>query len=230
VGIGRAAEAGYRRAFPHVPHFCIPYHCDLSVFLRTPRRNAPGEPLRFFFCGQMIHRKGVDVLLAAFDRLIAKGFHTELMMVGREAELPEFMAAISPEARACIRYEGFQAPERLPEYFSQCDVFVLPSRHDGWGVVVNQALGAGMPVITSDAVGAGMELVEEGANGLVCSAGDVESLQNAMEQFVLHPELVRRWGEASRRKALDITPEAGAEKWVRVFDSLSSPPATALAG
>lgn len=228
VGMGREAEDGYHRAFPHVPHFCIPYHCDLSVFLRTPRHNAPDEPLRFFFCGQMIRRKGVDVLLTAFNRMIAGGLCAELTMVGREAELAEFMAAISPEARAHIRYEGFQAPERLPEYFSQCDVFVLPSRHDGWGVVVNQALGAGMPIITSDAVGAGIDLVEDGVNGLRCGAGDADSLQNAMEQFLLHPELTQIWGEASRRKALDITPEAGAEKWVRVFDSLSSSTTRAL--
>lgn len=222
IGMGREAEADYQRVFPHIPHFCIPYHCDLSAFLSAPRRDATDTQTRFFFCGQMIKRKGVDILLTAFDRILTKGLRAELMIVGREAELPEFMARISPAARTHIRYEGFQAPERLPHYFSQCDVFVLPSRHDGWGVVVNQALGAGMPVITSDAVGAGMDLVEDGVNGLRCRAGDVDSLQNAMEQFLLRPELAHLWGEASRRKALNITPEAGAEKWVRVFNSLSS--------
>src|SRR5206468_3627451 len=140
----------------------------LSAFLSSPRRVRRDGRLRFFFCGQMIRRKGVDLLLIAFDRLITRGVDIELLLVGREADLPEFMSAMSPEARARVRYEGFQAPERLPEYFSQADVFVLPSRHDGWGVVVNQALGAGLPVITSDAVGAGLDLVEDGVNGLRC--------------------------------------------------------------
>ena len=227
VGIGREAEAGYRRRFPHLPHFCIPYHCDLSVFLGTPRRERGSERLRFFFCGQMIRRKGLDLLLTAFGRLIAKGYPIELMLTGREADLPEFLAQISPEARAHIRNEGFQAPERLPEYFSQCDVFVLPSRHDGWGVVINQALGAGLPVISSDAAGAGLDLVEPGVNGLLCKAGDLDSLQNAMERFAQNPELARQWGEASRQKAHAITPEAGAEKWMQVFESLSQPAAMA---
>jgi glycosyltransferase involved in cell wall biosynthesis len=221
VGIGREAEADYRRRFPALPHFSIPYHCDLSGFLSSPRRVQQGGPLRFFFCGQMIRRKGVDLLLTAFHRLIADGLDIELLLVGREADLPEFMAAISAEARARVRYEGFQAPERLPEYFSQADVFVLPSRHDGWGVVVNQALGAGLPVITSDAVGAGLDLVENGVNGLHCRAGDGDSLRQAMETVARDRGLTRKWGEASRQKALALTPEAGAEKWIEVFRWLS---------
>lgn len=221
VGIGREAEKDYRRRFPHVPAFCIPYHCDLSSFLWLPRRED-GAPLRFLFCGQMIRRKGVDLLLIAFDRLIAKGFDAELMLVGREAELGDFMPAVGRQARARIHYEGFQAPDRLPEYFSQCDVFVLPSRHDGWGVVVNQALGAGLPVVTSNAVGAGLDLVEHGVNGLHCKAGNVESLQTAMESLAADRGRARRLGEAARCTALTITPEAGAEKWVRTLETLNA--------
>jgi glycosyltransferase involved in cell wall biosynthesis len=87
---------------------------------------------------------------------------------------------------------------------------------------VNQALGAGLPVIASDAVGAGMDLVEDGVNGLHFAAGDLDGLQRSMECVASSRDKVRQWGEASRRNALTITPEAGAEKWVRVFDSLAS--------
>ena len=99
-------------------------------------------------------------------------------------------------------------------------VFVLPSRHDGWGVVVNQALAAGLPVITSDAVGAGLDLVENGVNGMCVAANDVEALYRALETIAGTPDIVARWGKNSREKALTLTPEVGAEKWVRVFDDL----------
>jgi glycosyltransferase involved in cell wall biosynthesis len=221
VGIGRDAEDDYARRFPGMSHYCIPYHCDLTEFLARSRDRESGEPLVFLFCGQMIRRKGVDLLLAAFDRLAGKGLDVELRLVGREADLPEFLKAVSPAARARIHYEGFQPPERLPCYFARSDVFVLPSRHDGWGVVVNQALGAGLPVITSDAVGAGLDLVEDGVNGLKCAAGDLDDLEKCMERIASRPDEARRWGEVSRRKAASISPEAGAEKWVRVFDSLA---------
>jgi len=168
----------------------------------------------------MIPRKGVDLLLLAFDRLIAKGLDAQLLLIGREAELPKFLTLVSPATRSKIRYGGFQAPERLPDYFDKSDVFVLPSRHDGWGVVINQALAAGLPIITSNAVGAGLDLVENGVNGMRVETNDVDSLYRAMEILALHPDIAGQWGQSSRQKAHHLTPEAGAEKWVRVFDSL----------
>lgn len=219
VGIGKAAEDDYRRRFPQLPHYCIPYHCELATFLASPRP-LPATKLRFLFCGQMIRRKGVDLLLLAFDALVRKGHDIELLLVGREAELPEFLAAIDTATRPRVIFEGFKAPEELPEVFSRADVFVIPSRHDGWGVVVNQALAAGLPVITSDAVGAGLDLVDDRVNGLTVAAGDLIQLQQAMETIAENRDLVSNWGRASRARALTLTPEAGAEKWARVFDEL----------
>jgi glycosyltransferase involved in cell wall biosynthesis len=219
VGIGRAAEEDYHRRFPNLPHFSIPYHCDLSAFFAIRRRRQATAPMTFLFCGQMIRRKGVDLLLRAFDWLIARGFDARLLLVGREAELPQFLATVSSDARSKICYEGFQAPERLPSYFEKSDVFVLPSRHDGWGVVINQALATGLPIITSDVVGAGLDLVDCGKNGMHVAAGDVQALYRAMEALCLNPDMAREWGQRSRDRARGLTPEAGAEKWLRVFSS-----------
>jgi glycosyltransferase involved in cell wall biosynthesis len=221
VGIGRAAEEDYRRRFPNIPHFCIPYHCDLSAFFAARRCHDARAAVTFFFCGQMIERKGVDLLLLAFDRLVMQGVDAQLLLVGREADLPKFLAMVNPITRSKIRYEGFQPPESLPEYFKKSDVFVLPSRHDGWGVVINQALAAGLPIITSNAVGAGLDLVENGINGMLVAANDVDGLYRSMETLALNPDVARRCGERSRERARGLTPEAGAEKWVRVLDSIS---------
>ena len=219
VAIGSAAERDYRSRFPHLHHFCIPYHCDLAPFLAT-QRDGDARPLTFLFCGQMIERKGVDVLLLAFDRLIASGVDARLLLVGREAELPKFMNLVSPSTRLKVDYEGFQAPDSLPSYFARSDVFVLPSRHDGWGVVVNQALATGIPIITSDAVGAGLDYVRNGINGVTVKAGDVDELYGALQTFAHNPELVHEWGLKSREMSHALTPEAGAQKWVQVFETM----------
>src|SRR5262249_21288206 len=139
-----------------------------------------------------------------------------------EAELPQFLESVSPEAQSKICYEGFQPPEQLAKYFARGDVFVLPSRHDGWGVVINQALAAGLPIVTSDAVGAGVDFVDDGVNGIRVAAGDADQLYHAMETIALSPELARQWGMKSRERARALTPEAGADKWVRVFNSISA--------
>jgi glycosyltransferase involved in cell wall biosynthesis len=220
VGIGSDAEKDYRRRFPGTRHFCIPYHCGLSGFLKNRASSKDSSETTFLFCGQMICRKGVDLLLTAFERLVLEGLDIRLLLIGREAKLPELLEGITDSARARIRYEGFQPPDKLPIFFAEADVFVLPSRHEGWGVVINQALGAGLPVICSDAVGAGTDLVEENINGLHFAAGDLDGLQNCLERLANSPQIARQWGEASRQKADSIVPSAGAEKWVRVFEDL----------
>lgn len=222
VGIGAAATDDYRRRFPNPQHFCIPYYCDLSDFLAQERRPVPDSEINFLFCGQMNRRKGVDLLLTAFDRLVNKGVKIRLSLVGREAELPQFLRAISPSARARIHYAGFQPPEHLPKYFSQADVFILPSRYDGWGVVVNQALGSGLPIICSGAVGAGLDLVEQDVNGLRFASGNADELQRCMEQIAANPEVAWKWGEISRQKARALDPAVGAQKWADVFQTLNA--------
>jgi glycosyltransferase involved in cell wall biosynthesis len=220
VGMGRAATEDYQRRFPNQRHYSIPYFCDLAAFMNRRRMRRPNEPVTFLFCGQMIRRKGVDLLLNAFDQLIGTAVDARLILVGREADLTAFMKAVGPAARERIEYRGFKAPEDLADEFARADVFVLPSRHDGWGVVVNQALGAGLPVIASDAVGAGLDLVEPEGNGLLFAAGDTHGLLACLERLARNPELARIWGERSREKAASLSPAVGAEAWVKVFDSL----------
>jgi len=218
VSVGAFAEVEYRLRFPEPRHFRIPYHCDLDAFLAAPRRSRDDGNVVFLFCGQMIARKGVDILLEAFQRLPD---HARLLLVGREAELPEILAGQRPEVRARVLYEGFQPPEALPHYFALADVFVLPSRYDGWGVVVNQALGAGLPVICSDRVGAGFDLVKEDENGLKFPAGDASALARCMERFMKEPECIEPLGNSSREKARGYVPEAGAEKWVDAIRAIA---------
>lgn len=222
VGIGTRAAADYGARFPGVKNFSIPYCCELQSFLDTPHTAKNSNETVFIFCGQMIARKGVDLLLAAFGLVAARKINVRLLLVGREAELPSLLQKLDTSTREKIFYAGFQPPEDLPRYFAQADVFILPSRYDGWGVVVNQALGAGLPVICSDAVGAGHDLVAEEVNGLKFETDDANSLAEKMERFVTEPALSARMGEESRRIAADFLPEKGAEKWIEIFQSIGN--------
>jgi len=208
VGIGSLAERQYAARYPEPRHFCIPYHCELAPFLDAPRPARDPAETVFFFCGQMIARKGVDHLLEAFAALAQRYPRVRLLLAGREAELPALLAGVPEPARGRIEYAGFQPPEELPGEFARADVFVLPSRYDGWGVVVNQAIGAGLPVICSDAVGAGYDLVEPEVNGLRFPAGDAAALMRSMERFASRgwlrnggPRRGRRPGDGRRNGA-----------------------------
>jgi glycosyltransferase involved in cell wall biosynthesis len=219
IAIGSLAESSYKRAFPHLTHFNIPYHCDLESFFDRPAQpSVRGDEITFLFCGQVIARKGVDLLIAAFTRLVGRGMRARLVLVGRRADLDWALKFCSEKSKGLIEYQGFSDPKRLPELFSEAHVFVLPSRYDGWGVVVNQALGAGLPIICSDAVGAAFDLVQDGVNGFRVPAGSVDALADAMEMFLTNPELLDKFGAASRMLAKDWTPARGAEKWVAALE------------
>ena len=217
VGIGSLAQRQYATLFPEPRTYCIPYHCELAPFAAEPRPARDPSELVFLFCGQMIARKGLDILLKAFAALAEHHSRVRLLLVGREAELPGLLAALPAPVRERVEYAGFQPPEALPRHFARADVFILPSRYDGWGVVVNQALGAGLPIICSDAAGAAHDLVKPGVNGLRVPRDNVQALASCMECFASEPSLAARWGAASRERAAAWTPDRGAAKWVEVF-------------
>lgn len=222
AAIGSRAEQDYRQRFPKKPIFNIPYYCTLAEFgSDLPAR--PRNPITILFCGQIIARKGVDILLQAFAQLIQSGLSAQLLLVGREAELPQMLATLPPQVVQHIEYAGFQAPEDLPHFFRRADLFVLPSRYDGWGVVVNQALGAGLPILCSDAVGAAQDLVEPDVNGTIFSAGDVAALYEVLTFYVSQPSKIQTASQASVLKAKEWFPSIGAERWLKVFQEIASP-------
>jgi glycosyltransferase involved in cell wall biosynthesis len=223
AAIGSWAGKDYAARFPGVPVWNIPYHCDLVKFALAANtrtlRSASDPTITFLFCGQMIARKGLDLLLQAFATLPPSA---RLLLVGREAELPALLAPLPAEVRARIEFAGFQAPEALPAFFARADVFVLPSRYDGWGVVVNQALGAGLAIIASDQVGAAHDLVSDGENGSVFHAGDAADLATHLRRYVDDPALAAKHGFTSSMRAADWSSTHGAERWVRALQTVTA--------
>jgi glycosyltransferase involved in cell wall biosynthesis len=96
-----------------------------------------------------------------------------------------------------VRFLGFQNQSELPALYDLCDVFVLPSNREAFGLVVNEAMNAGKPVIASDQVGCWPDLVRPGINGAVFPAGDAAALAAALRPFLLDPALRERAGQAS---------------------------------
>ncbi|MEO1390539.1 MAG: glycosyltransferase family 4 protein [Cyanobacteria bacterium J06634_6] len=219
AAIGSKAKEDYSQRFPSKPIFNISYYCNLDGFSqKIPQR--PRRPITILFCGQMISRKGVDLLLNSFQQLLDVGYDARLLLVGREADLPEMLQALPNNSVQHIEFAGFQAPEDLPHYFQRADIFVLPSRYDGWGVVVNQALGAGLPIICSDAVGAAPDLIEPGVNGFAFSAGDAPALFSALKYFFEQPERIGSASQASLQKAPMWSPSVGAKHWLDAFKTV----------
>lgn len=116
--------------------------------------------------GQFIHRKGYDVLLKAMNNVDNS---VGLYIVGGKPT-QEYIALRKNNKR--IHFVDFKSKDALAKYYKAADIFILPTREDIWGLVVNEAMSYGLPVITTDRCNAGIELIDSNCGMLV---SDVEN-------------------------------------------------------
>jgi glycosyltransferase involved in cell wall biosynthesis len=221
AAIGSGAVDAYERLFPSVRVFNIPYFCDLAPFRTASieKWTQPKPTVDILFSGQLIKRKGVDLLIRAFNEIAPQLPRMRLKLLGTGPALGMLTKLISPGLRERVQFLGFKQPADLPEVFSDADIFVLPSRHDGWGVVVNEALGAGLPIVVSDRVGA-RDLVESGVNGFVTAAGNIDSLATALLELGRSKALRESFGRASASLSEQWDVDEGVQRWVRLTDQV----------
>jgi glycosyltransferase involved in cell wall biosynthesis len=147
------------------------------------RTGAPSARTEILFVGQLIPRKGVDLLIEAAAPLFGRYPDLHLTLIGGGAERTVLESALTRAGIADrVSFAGVVPAARVRERIGAADLLVLPSRFDGWGLVVNEALSVGVPVVASDHCGAA-ELVRHGVNGYVFRSRDVGDLRAQLADF-----------------------------------------------
>jgi glycosyltransferase involved in cell wall biosynthesis len=173
----------------------IPLGVDTDLFRYEASKSASREAkVNFAFVGQLSNRKGTDVLLAAARILTNRGINFTLTLFGNPSQAYSF-----DDLKNC-RVRGWLGHRELATELAQCDVLVLPSRHDSFGMVVAEAMACGLPAIVSDCVGA-KEMISPAVNGHVVPAGDADVLADAMRWYVERPNQLAAMGKAARKSA-----------------------------
>lgn len=194
-----------------------------GYFVDTPSggidsKISSGGVFTILFVGQLIHRKGLDILLHALA-----GLHDlvwNLRIVGKGEQQEELnLLADDLDINERIVWEGVFENAGVRRLMKDVDLLVLPSRFDGWGAVVNEALMAGTPVVVSDACGAS-DLVREPFLGTVFVSQSVGNLRDALRKEIDNGKLksIRRqkiikWSEK-------ITPATSAAYFMNVLASV----------
>lgn len=192
--------------------FMMPYAVDNEYFqLEVNRARKNREKLRMeldldpsrpviLYASKMISRKQADVLLEAYIQLSANGVSEPfpyLLFIG-DGIMREYLESRSNQLGwESICFLGFVNQSLLPQYFDLCDVFVLPSVFEPWGLVVNEVMNAGKAIIVSDQVGCGKDLVKNDVNGFVFNATDIGELSLLLEKITNKPERLKEFGKNS---------------------------------
>ena len=171
------------------------------------------KPCVFLFAGATIHRKGIDVLLDAFARVRESlPGKARLVVVGPRGD-----------AHALLERPGIDdvvvrpavAQAELAQIYREADCFVLPSRHDSFGMAVLEAMACGLPAIVSEMVGA-REAITEGGNGWVLPVGDAPALATRMVWCVEHRAALAAMRPAARAMAERYSWEEYQKRFARV--------------
>jgi glycosyltransferase involved in cell wall biosynthesis len=192
-----------------LPLFLMPYAVDNAYFqqrsasaaatraqLRAELNLDPSRPVILYASKLQTRKRCIDLVEAYAQLSPGDGREPRpyLLIVGDGEE------RIALEARArelgweSIRFLGFRNQSELPALFDLSSVFVLPSRYEPWGLIVNEVMNAARPVIVSDDVGSYPDLVEDGVTGFVFPAGDVAALAGALRRVFATPDTASAMG------------------------------------
>jgi glycosyltransferase involved in cell wall biosynthesis len=145
--------------FPKEKIIPFGYYLDVPPLAATEESQPHYGVFRFISAGQLIHRKGIDILIKACGQVPAKGWHLDIYGDGPErASLERLTARLGLADR--ITFLGAAPNNEVQKALAAADCAVLPSRFDGWGALISEALSAGTPTICSAECGAAALLVD----------------------------------------------------------------------
>lgn len=222
LAIGTASHHYFRTyGVPEERITIAPYSVDNAYFAERSAaaradpamaRRRLGLPERgplFLFAAKLIAKKRPLDALAGFLRARDAG-PCGLVYVGSGELQSELERAVMAAGAAdSVRMLGFRNQSELPEIYGACDVLVLPSDNEPWGLVVNEAFACGMAALVSDRVGAAPDLIAD--EECLFPPGDVGRLGAAMRKLVAEPDALRALKQAAtarvRRWGLEQTVE-----------------------
>ncbi len=183
----------------------IPDTYDEARFSLVERDAPDGRSLRLVTVGRLVPVKGFDVLLSALATAVESGLDAELAIVGQGPErsrLQERSVALGIAGR--VRFTGALAPEDLASELARADLYLQPSRAEGFGVALVEAMATGLPAIATD-VGGPADIVEPSLGELV-AGDDAAALAGALargrdlvaaaDSRAIAASIARRFGRA----------------------------------
>lgn len=180
-----------------------------------PGRDSIREELKWsndfvlLYVGRFSQEKGLCTLLNSLEDLHARRCKIKTVFVGM-GPCEDDLKARADQRNLNVEFTEFLEGEELTKRYIAADSFILPSLSEAWGLVVNEAMEAGLPVVASNKVGAQQTLVHHGKNGIVFPAGDSRRLTSGLINLYENSKM----RESMSRASLDMIHKYTIHQWV----------------
>lgn len=176
------------------------------------------DKFHLIFIGQLIKRKGVDILLRALGELEEMDWFLDIIGDGKERRNIEDLCETLNLLKH-IKFHGIKKNVETIEFLKIADLLILPSRYDGWGAVVNEALMNGVPVICSNACGAA-DLIDNSFRGYIFKSGSVSDLCKILEKHISQGKRTSELTSKIKKWSRVIEGETAANYLLDIIDSV----------
>lgn len=215
--VGSKAVSSYKNYGYRKTIYNIPYNINTDLFedfhirqdkLREMKTAfSCDHQLVFLTSGSLIARKGMDLVIEAFLKLDQSRCCLIILGDGPEKDRLIQLAGNSFN----IHFEGFVEKEEIPYYFKLSDIFVFASWYDGWAVVINEAIAAGLAIICSTEVGAASDKLRHGSSVILCKPGNTLEFTDAMKLLMESPTELNSYKEQSYKNKEKVSSSYNAK-------------------
>jgi 1,2-diacylglycerol 3-alpha-glucosyltransferase len=177
--------------------------------INTPKITPP----QLLCVARFANEKNLEILVEAFQQ--SDLCHTwQLRLVGGGPLKEQLLDKVN---HPNIHLDNWLGYEQLPQMYAQASCFILPSSFEPWGLVVNEAMAAGLPIILSDAVGAAPDLLENGKNGWVFAHNNLNELIDRLNTLATLPTgRLAEMGKLSKEMINNFSPNTWANQIVDI--------------
>lgn len=167
------------------------------------------------YSGRLIKRKNIDKLIEAISKL--KDDNVQLIITG-DGEEKENLIDLAKMLDVNMYITGFiKNQEELFKHYYLADVFILPSFNEPWGLVINEAMAAGLPIIASNECGAYMDLVRDGVNGFVIDPNNIDDIKSKISKIIYDDKLMKNMGINSKDIVKDWSFDSSKDSFKRML-------------
>ncbi len=217
IAVSGAARHFISRYFPG-DYRIIPNGVDLDRFAHAqPYEALRDGTLNILFVGRFEERKGLIHLLKAYHRLRKRHVDARLLIVGTGAKLREYRRYIGLRGIRDVEFLGWVTDEEKARYFASADIFSAPATgQESFGVVLLEAMAAGVPIVASDIHGY-KQVVQRGVQGLLVEPRNPRALAAALYTLANDADLRQRMGDAGRERAPEYSWDRVTERIVDFY-------------